>query len=248
MFKATNAGTGRASKILNPGTHLCRIADIKVETPPYDSNNRQILLVLEGVDQGDSFEGLAIDKEKPELGNFRGMVATVKHDLYDVKDFEWQGETIAKEQQIYNWVNKLARNLGVLGEMNANNVSGETIEEYVDQAKKYLANPDSWAYFTIAGKEYYKEGYNQPNYRLFLACKSMLDKEDRGQYKNKEPFILAEGNSDEENNTELLNDPKFIKFDPAVHIIKTAAPDAPAQIDNFSANGQTSSNSDLELP
>ena len=248
MFKATDAGTGGSSKILNPGTHLCRIVDIKLETPPYDSNNRQILLVLEGVDQGDSFQGLPIDKDNPQLGTFRGMVATVKHDLYDIKDFEWQGETIAKEQQIYNWINRLARNLGALAEMNANNVSGETIEEYVDEAKKYLANPDVWAYFTICGKEYYKEGYSRPNYRLFLACKSMLDKEDRAQYKNKEPFILAESNSDEEYDTELLNNPKFIRFDPAVHIIKTAAPEAPAEIDNFSANGQATNNTDLDLP
>jgi len=248
MFKATDAGTGGASKILKPGTHLCRIVDIRVETPPYDSNNRQIQLVLEGIDQGDSFEGVFIDKDKPELGKYRGMVATVKHDLYDVKDFEWQGENIPKEQQIYNWINKLARGLGALGEMNANNVSGETIEDYVSEAKKYIVNPDVWAYFTICGKEYYTEGYNQPNYRLFLACKSMLDKEDRPKYKNKNPFILAEDNSDEYV-AELLNSDKFINFDPAIHIIKAKAPEAPAEIDSFSSNGQASDSqgSDLDL-
>lgn len=250
MFKASEAstGTGGGSKILKPGTHYCRIVDIRVEEPPYDSNNRQVLLVLEGVDQGDSFEGVMIDKNRPELGTYRGMVATVKHDYYDFKDFEWKGDLISKDQQIYNWINNLAKRLGVLGQMNADNVSGETIEEYVQEAKKYLVNPELWAYFTIAGKEYYTEGYDLPNYRLFLASKSLLDKEDRVLYKNRHPFVL--GNEDK-SVAELMEDSSFIKFDESVHIIKVAKPDAPQELEGgFSANGSASSDSkgtDLDL-
>lgn len=253
MFTAKDASTGNGgSKILQPGTRLCRIVDIQIEAPAYDANNRQIVLKLEGVDQGDAFDGLEIDKNRPELGKYRGQIANVKGDLYDIKDFEWQGDTISKEQQIYNWVNKLARTLGVLNKMNADNVSGETIEDYVEQAKKYLVNPDLWALYTICGKEYYTEGYDKPNYRLFLASKSILEKEDRAKYKNKEPFILA---SDDQRLDELESNPKFIKFDPNVHIIKAKAPDAPKEIPSFkpsidpmSSNGVQTRKTDLDLP
>lgn len=252
MFKATEASTGGSSKIIQPGGRLCRIVDVTIETPPYDANNRQIILTLEGVDMGDGFEGVDVDKENPSLGKYRGQVAKVKHDMYDIKDFEWQGDTIAKETQIFNWFNRLARKLGVLSEMNSNNVSGETIEEYIDNAKKYLISPDRWALFTIAGKEYYTEGYDKPNYRLFLASKSMLDKEDRVKYKNKDAFVLSD---DDKSISDLENDPGYIKFDPEIHIIKAKQPEAATEIDAFAANMASKAHSngmatgsDLDLP
>lgn len=245
MFKATDASTGGGSrKILTPGTHYCRIVGLKLETPPYDKNNRQVQLVLEGVDQGDDFEGIAINKDKPKLGNYRGMVATVKHDYYDFKDFEWKGETITKDQQIYNWVNNLARKMGVLEKMNADNVSGESIEEYVDAAKEYIVNPDIWGLFTIAGKEYFTEGYESPNYRLFLASKSILDKEDKYKYKNKAAFIFGLNDESEE---ELMENANFIAFSPSLHIIKAPASEAPKDVDGFSANGQADEKVETDL-
>ena len=245
MFKATDASTGGGSrKILTPGTHYCHIVDLRLETPPYDKNNRQVQLVLEGVDQGDDFEGIAVNKDKPKLGNYRGMIATVKHDYYDFKDFEWKGETIEKDQQIYNWINNLARKMGVLEKMNADNVSGESIEDYVDAAKEYIANPDIWGHFTIAGKEYYTEGYEKPNYRLFLASKSILDKTEKHIYKNRNAFIFG---GEDESHAECIENISFINFDESKHIIKAAAPETPKEVDGFSANGQASDKVETDL-
>jgi hypothetical protein len=171
MFKSSsfnpNAGSS-VPKILTPGTHYCRIMEIKLDTPPYDAEAYSINLLLEGTDRGDEFQGVAIDKNRPELGTYRGQIANVRSGRYPFSTYEFQGKTIQRDDQIFRWVNNLAKQMGVLDRMNADGLQADTIEEYVSAVAKYLTDPELWGYFTIGGQEYFQEGYDKPNYRMFF--------------------------------------------------------------------------------
>jgi hypothetical protein len=162
-----NAGSS-TPKIMNPGTHNCKITDVKFDIPPYNKEAYSIVLTLEGEDQGDEFQGIQIDRTNPTLGNHRGQIANVRSGRYPFSTYEYDGKVNERDPQIFRWINNLAKQMGVLDKMNAANVKAETIEEYVEAVKKYLINPELWGMFTIAGAEYYTEGYDKPNYRLFF--------------------------------------------------------------------------------
>lgn len=170
MFKSNsfnpNAGTG-SQKMMNPGTHYARVVNIALDAPPYDTNAYSVVLTLEGQDQGDDFQGIAIDKLNPALGNYRGQVAFVKSGRWPFSNYSYNGKDITRDEQIFRWVNNLAKQLGVLDRMNADNVEASSIEEYVAAVKRYIVNPELWAFHTIGGQEYFNEGYDKPNYRLF---------------------------------------------------------------------------------
>jgi hypothetical protein len=236
MFKSTSFnpnGGSSVPKILSPGTHYCRIMDIKLETPPYNTEAYSVNLLVEGEDQGDDFVGLPIDKMNPSLGNYRGQIANIRAGRYPFSTFTYQGREVKRDEQIFRWVNNLAKALGVLDQMNADNVEADTIEEYVAIVKKYVTNPEVWGYFTIGGQEYFTEGYDKPNYRMFLP-------KPEGKL-----FPVAS------NQLDAAGEPvNLLKFDRAKHIIQKA--EGPAAGESLSGfGGQESSTSgmgDLMLP
>jgi hypothetical protein len=196
---ATGAGI---PKLLNPGTHYCRIVDITLDEPPYKKDAYFINLKLEGEDRGDDFQGIDIDKSNPTLGKYRGQVAYVKSGQYAFSTYTFDGKVIERDQQIFRWVNNLARQMGVLDKMNAKGVEADTIEDYVMEVRKYLIDPELWGHFTIAGKEYFNEGYSNPNYRLFFPKSIKLT----------HPFSAIED--------EDKNPTNFIAFNAETHILK----------------------------
>jgi hypothetical protein len=240
---ATGAGI---PKLLNPGTHYCRIVDITLDEPPYKKDAYFINLKLEGEDRGDDFQGIDLDKNNPSLGKYRGQVAYVKSGQYPFSTYTFDGKVIERDQQIFRWINNLARQMDVLDKMNAKGVEADTIEEYVMEVRKYLIDPELWGHYTIAGKEYFNEGYSNPNYRLFFPKSIKLT----------HPFSAIED--------EDKNPVNFISFDAAVHIIKDAEATAkkeegdaevsgfeptvaatPSIEDDFSMTSETS---ELDLP
>ncbi len=247
MFKSSdykeNKG-GSIPKILQPGTQYCRILDVKLDIPPYKKEGYFVVLKLEGVDQGDEFKGLEIDKNNPSLGNYRGQVANVKNGQYCFSDYVYNGKLIKRDNQIYNWMNNLAKQMGVLDKMNKAGVEGETIEDYVQGVRKYLIDPELWGYFTVGGSEYFNEGYSNPNYRLFFP------KTQKQTY----PFSLTKESA------------TFVEFDSEAHIIRAKADDAEkakesaTPVDSFEPQSDASTSlgndiditragdSDMELP
>jgi hypothetical protein len=163
---------GGTSKILTPGEHYCRILEVGLQTPPWNDEAYFVTLKLEGPNLGESFEGIAIDKTNPALGNHSGQIATVNSFRYPFSTYEYQGKEIQRDQQIFNWINSLATQMGVMPEIQKAGIKAETIEEYVTAVTPFLTNPELWGTFTIAGREYYKEGYDKPNYALFFPKKS----------------------------------------------------------------------------
>ena len=207
--------TGGGSKILKPGQHFCRILDISLVVPPWNDDAYFVTLKLEGPNMGDGFEGVAMDKDNPGAGTYAGQIATVNNFRYPFSSYNWQGKDIERDPQIFNWINALATQLGVFKEIQAAKIQAETIEEYITKITPYLTHPELWANFTIAGREYYKDGYDSPNYNLFFPKKSGKNF----------PYSALE---DDHGNPQ-----GFLKYNEAEHIIKEAKPDAPTEVDTF---------------
>ncbi|NCD06161.1 MAG: hypothetical protein EOL97_08585 [Spirochaetia bacterium] len=198
--------TGGGSKVLDPGTHKCQIVSIALQAPPYKPESYYVTCLVEGLPEGDGFEGIARDKNNPTLGNYEGKIAYVNNGMYSFDT--WQppkGDTITRDEQIFNYVMNIARNLGVLEKIQADKFTANTIEDFVTGIQKYICGV--WGYFTIAGKEYYTEGYDRPNYRLFFA-----------KYDKKPSIALEENN--------------VLPFNEAVHIIKTEKGTPVNQVNN----------------
>lgn len=213
-FSANNASTSGnfISKDLKPGTHYCKIVGMSIETVPYDVEQYQLKLVLQGPDQPEGFEGFKITKEGTET--YKGQVAFVSIREYPFKNWG-KGKDI--ETQIFDAINYLAKDLGILETMQKDNVSGEDVESYLENCKKYFINDNLWAYYSIGGKEWYKDGSQYPNYNLFL--------------------IYEKGSGKRSVSLDIEND-KFLKFDEnnEKHLKKAKNPNAETkakEVDEF---------------
>lgn len=215
-----NATGGNVPKIINPGTHLCRIVDIKLDAPPYKLDAYFIVLTLEGQDRGNDFAGLPVDKMNPSLGNYKGQIGNVRSGRYPFSDYVYQGKEIQRDEQMFRWINTLAKQLNVFDAMNAGNgIQAATIEEYINAVRKFIVQPELWAQFTIGGQEYFSEGYDKANYRLFFPKAEL----------KMFPYSAMEDASGSPVN--------FLEYDAAKHIIVKV--DAPEQtVTEF--GGQTS--------
>jgi hypothetical protein len=162
------SGSGSISKVIQPGNVIAKVLDIKLDVPPYDSSAYNIVLTLE-TEPIEGFEGLAIDKDNPELGNYKGQVARVQTQQYSYNDYtSKEGKVTKKEDVIFKWLWNFAKEVGASEKLIADDIQADSIEDYLDAAKKYLIDPDKYIHFCIAGSEYEnKAGYTQ--YRLFIA-------------------------------------------------------------------------------
>jgi hypothetical protein len=227
MFNANNFNPNAGNsipKVLNPGSHIARIVNLALDEPPYAAGKGSyfINVLLEGQAQGEGFDGILIDKTNPSLGKYQGQIATVKSGRYPFSNFEYQGKTITRDEQMFRFIMNLATQLGVLESIQNEGVTGSTIEEYFENVKPYLIN--RWAFFTIAGQEYFTEGYDRPNYRLFFP-KSKGKVFPFSSLKNEAGEVI-----------------QFLKFDQAEHIVaaspSSSAESAPA-VDSFAPAGDS---------
>ncbi len=178
---------------------------------------------------GDDFAGLLIDKNNPASGNYRGKIATVNSGRFCFSDFEWEGKTIERDDQIFRWVNSLATQLDVLKDIQKANIKADTIEEYVAAVKPFLTNTELWGTFTLGGREYYKDGFDKPNYNLYFPKKvgskfaySALMNEKEEPVKN------------------------LIRYDAAEHIIKADKEDD-KKAESFEGQGEKDNDDDLPM-
>jgi hypothetical protein len=213
--------TGGGSKILKPGQHFCRILELGLSVPPWNDDAYFVTLKLEGPNMGEGFEGVAIDKDNPGAGLHAGQIATVNNFRYPFSTYEWQGKTIERDQQIFNWINALATQLGVFKDIQAAKIQADTIEQYVEKVSPFLTHPELWAHFTVAGREYYKDGYDSPNYNLFFPKKSGKNF----------PYSAIEDDKG--------SPMSFLKYNEAEHIIKETPPAPATDVDSFGGGNDT---------
>lgn len=238
MFKSSDYKEKKSSsvpKILTPGTHYCRIVDVSIETPVFNKEARFIVFKLEGKDMGDDFKGIDIDKNNPSLGYYRGQVGNVKSSQYAFTDYVANGKTLKRDQAMFNWINRFAKQMGIFEKMNEKGVEGETIEDYIYGVRKYLIDPELWGHFTIGGAEYFNEGYSVPNYRMYFP---KID-----YAANLYPFSAIEDAN--------KNPTNFIYFDEKLHIKPAdskevdAAKDSAKTVDSFEPVKDTSLSDDF---
>jgi hypothetical protein len=105
----------------------------------------------------------------PELGNYEGQVARIQSQQYSYIDYtNKEGKTTVKEDMVFRWIWSFAKEIGVAHKLAEADVKGDTIAEYIENAKPYLVSKDRWIHFCIGGSEYEnKNGYTQ--YRLFIV-------------------------------------------------------------------------------
>ena len=80
MISTTNIPSeGNATpKVLQPGNHTVTINTVKLEVPAYNKDAFNVVLGVEGLDLGESFEGFWVNKDDESLGRHKGQVASVK--------------------------------------------------------------------------------------------------------------------------------------------------------------------------
>jgi hypothetical protein len=226
MFSSKNADEkvkgSSIPKIIQPGNVIARVLDMTLEVPPYDSNAFNLILSIETKPIGEGFEGLPIDKDVPDLGTYQGQIAKVLTQQYSYSDYtNKEGKTTTKEDMIFRWLWSFAKEIKVADILREKDISGDTIQEYLENAKAYLIDKDRWIHWCIGGSEYEnKAGYTQ--YRLFVVKYE----------KNKSGFELYQ---------EGVQPTRLIKFDESVHIKKKKPSD-----DVTSFSGRDGS-SDLDL-
>ena len=184
------------SKILLPGTHKCRIIDLKLERPPYDKDQYNLVFVLEGEELGDGFEGVQLDRNNPTRGNFKGQIASVRSGQFGFKDWVYKGKNILRDESIQNYLGSFLKQMEILEKFQSLKIECSTIEELVAAIKSFVCKPDFWMYFTIGGQKYYKDGSDFPNYSLYLP------KRVEGKY----AYALTQEN------------PNFFMYNEAIHI------------------------------
>ena len=207
MFNSKEAeksiGSSSISKTILPSNCIAKVTDIKLEVPVYDSNALNVVLSLETLPIEDpSFEGFLIDKDLPEMGHHKGQVGKVNVSPFSFTDYTTKdGSVLKKENSVFRWLSIFAKEIGVSTLMAEAGIQGDTIEEYLENAKEYLVSDKKFYHFCIAGSEYEnKAGYTQ--YRLYLP------KADKGKT-TFESYIEGKEPS-----------PKFTRFDETVHIRK----------------------------
>jgi len=170
---------GFIPKNLQPGNVICKINHIKTIPAVFGGkpgNDLHIVLELEGEDLGASFEGYLIDKDKPELGRYKGQVGTVKASQWSYRDFQpANGDLIERDKEMIRWLKVLCIELGFPNWVDETNDKHNfaKIEDLFVQFEKEQLFKDQWFTFCICGKKYMKQN-NFPAYELFLAKPSSL--------------------------------------------------------------------------
>jgi hypothetical protein len=153
------SGASTGSKILDPGTHIVRVLDMYLEPAPYDEQVYNLILFLEGEPGGPEFQGLMVDKDRPDLGCYLGPVGRVKASKYAFKTAVYPNRTIDRDKSIFGWVNDFAFRIGKLDTIKKNSTPKATIEEYITFVKKYICDL-SWIEVNVGGRKYLKNnGY-----------------------------------------------------------------------------------------
>lgn len=164
-----NIPTGGSStpKNLQPGNLVAKINDVTLEPFTYKEGAYHLTLHLEGTDRGAEFEGFFINKDRPELGRYKGQVGRVKASEWAYADGETKsGIKISRDTEILKFISNFCKEVGSAWLEEADG-KYDTIEAFVKGFNDAKPFKDIWFNFCIAGKEYQnKEGYTA--YDLFL--------------------------------------------------------------------------------
>ncbi len=174
---------GFTPKTFGPGLLYARIHNIALERPAYVKDDSKddlaVIVTLEGPDEGPEFQGFAIYKNDPSLGNYQGKVGRVANGTFPFSTYTYDNKLIERDGQIFNFLGDLLKQMGKKEEAEevfARNVAADpnyaldTIEEYAEFVAPILADGVTYGLFTVQGKPY-TNANNHTNYNLFFAKK-----------------------------------------------------------------------------
>ena len=216
--KNIQTGGEGVSKTLEPGNSLCKINGVTLEEFKFKPGAYHVMLHLEGEDMGSGFEGFYIDKDRPELGRYKGKVGIVKATEWAFADGETKsGIQVSRDMEMLKWLKQFSTSLGCLDWFNSQDEKHPTIESFFAAFAKDKPFANTFYRFCIAGKEYTNKG-GYTAHELFL------------------PKYSKEGTPVEKDDVQT---PKLLKFNPADHIRKK-------KVENVQEFGD-SSGSDFDL-
>lgn len=189
---------GGIPKILQPGNTTCKIVSVNLEEFKFKEGGYHLILNMESEDLGPDFEGFFIDKDKPELGRYKGQVGKVKAGEWAFADSETKtGIKVSRDTEIMKCIKTLCVSMGIVKWFeDLNDIA--TIELLVEKFNKDKPFEGKFLRYCLAGKEYMNKG-GYPNFELFLPkfSKTGIPFEPKG-------VVVS----------------KLIKFNPAEHIRK----------------------------
>ena len=95
---------------IKPGNVVAKVNAIRMDKVKYPTNTPEfvIYLDLETKPIGNGFEGFAINKDKPELGKYKGQFKTITNTRWSIKDFTTRdGKKIDVTKQVLKFVGQL---------------------------------------------------------------------------------------------------------------------------------------------
>jgi len=192
-------GSSSVSKVLQPGNHVVTVNSVRLDAPPYNRSAYSLVLLLEGPDMGEGFEGFFFNKENESLGRHKGQVAYVKTSQYAYSDTTTKtGIVINRDIEIVKALKNLCRALNCLDWFQLEDMKHETVESLVEKFNQDKPFDGNQLRCCIGGSEYInKQGYT--NFDLYFV------KPGRGQY------------AYEPANTPV-NESKLVTFDADTHI------------------------------
>ena len=216
--KNIQTGGEGVSKTLEPGNSLCKINGVTLEEFKFKPGAYHIMLHLEGEDMGNSFEGFYIDKDRPELGRYKGKVGTVKATEWAFADGETKsGIQVSRDMEMLKWLKQFCNSLGCIDWFDKQDEKHANIESFFAAFAKDKPFGNAFYRFCIAGKEYTNKG-GYTSHGLFL------------------PKYSTEGVPVEKDEVQIS---KILKFNPTDHIRKK-------KVENVQEFGE-SSGSDFDL-
>jgi hypothetical protein len=146
------------SKKLEPGNHTCSIVGIKLQKNLYDKKRvdpEYLMLILEGPDLGEGFEGFLIDKDNPDKGAHKGQVAWVKASEWAFADGTTKtGVEIKKDNDILRYLKHICQQTGCEKWFDKQDGKHETIQLFVEQMDKDKPWKENKVNVCIAGRQY----------------------------------------------------------------------------------------------
>ena len=159
---------GGTPKSLQPGNTICKIVSVNLEEFKFKEGGYHVILNLEGKDLGPDFQGFFIDKDKPELGHYKGQVGKVRGTEYAFADGETKtGIKVSRDNEIMKFVKTLCVNLDIMKWWDAQTNKHDTIESLVKTFNDEKSYAGIFMKYCLAGKEYTSKT-NYTNYELFL--------------------------------------------------------------------------------
>lgn len=195
------SGGGSSAKTLTAGNVTAKINSVTLEDFEMKEGAKYLTLHLEGMPEGDDFEGFYIDKDRPELGRHTGKVARVRHHQYAYVDTQTKMGMIYRDDEILRALKHICIATDCESWLVSQDEKHANIDSLVEQFSADAPFKDKWIDFCLAGREYMnKSGYT--DYSLYLPkfAKKMVPYEKHG---------LESGN--------------LIQYDEATHLKKMEA-------------------------